>query len=95
MGHGALITISVMGVIIRGSSFPSHLYGRGKVNPPVAADSTRKAPGTENHEDFRVELAHTAGNPRLMVCEGFAECMSQLSFYPSVILQPEGECAHQ
>lgn len=89
------LLIQRMRVIVEGSSFPSHLYGRGRVNSPVAADSTRKAPGTENHEDFRAELAHTAGDPRLMVRERVTECMSQLSFYPSVILQPEGECAHQ
>ena len=92
MGHGILI---VLRVIIKGSSSPSHLYGRGRVNPSVAADSTRKAPGTENHEDFRAKLAHTAGNPRFMVCERVAECMSQLFFLPSVSLQPEGERAHQ
>lgn len=45
MGHGILI---VLRVIIKGSSSPSHLYGRGRVNPSVAADSTCKAPGIEN-----------------------------------------------
>lgn len=82
MGHGIL---NILRVIIKGSSSPSHLYGRGRVNPSVAADSTCKAPGIENHEDFRAELAHTASNPRLMVCERVTEGMSQLSFYPQYL----------
>lgn len=49
MGHGILI---VLRVIIKGSSSPSHLYGRGRVNPSVAADSTCKAPGIENLKIF-------------------------------------------
>ena len=44
MGHGILI---VWRVIIKGSASPSHLYGRGRVNPSVAADSTCKAPATQ------------------------------------------------